>query len=91
MADIPKQQVLCPKAKDHKHKKLLLLIGDTDLSVYCRDHGWLKIELHKGGIPINFENVSAKITGYGKKTNFVLSPTPGVAIGNFEHRKKSHA
>ena len=91
MPDVKKQEIKCPNSKDHTHKKILLLLGKNDISVYCRDHGWISIELHRGGEKLNFENVSAKITSHPKKgLNFVLSPTPGIAIGEFENRKKSH-
>ncbi len=88
MPNIEKQEIKCPKASEHPHKKILMLIGKSDISVYCRDHGWIKVELHKAGKRLNFENVSAKITGYPRKTNFICQPTPGVALGEFKHRKK---
>ncbi len=89
MPDYLKQEIKCPKTKDHPHKKLLLLLGKTDISVFCKDHGWMKIELHRAGEKLNFENVSAKITPYDRKAlNFICTPTPVVAIGKFLHRKK---
>ena len=90
MNNYEKREIKCPNKIDHKHKKLLLLIGDSDISVFCKDHGWIKIELHKGGSRLNFEGVSAKITSYGKKPSFDLNPMPAIALGKFKHRKKAN-
>ena len=90
MADITAKEIRCPKTSDHTHKKILLVLGDDYLSVYCREHGWMKIELKKDGKNINFEGVTSKITSHGKNTNFVLSSIPGIAIGKFQSKRKKY-
>jgi hypothetical protein len=84
--ELEAREIRCPKTDDHIHKKILLVVNDDYLSVYCREHGWIKIELKKGDENINFENVRAKITPIGK-VRFNLSPIPGVAIGNFKSKR----
>ena len=89
--DIEAREIRCPKSEDHQHKKILLVVGDDYFSVYCREHGWIKIEFSKLGEKMNFENVSAKISSLGPGTNFVLSPIPGLAIGNFKSKRRKYA
>lgn len=90
MEDIPAKEIRCPKSDDHIHKKILLIVGDDFLSIFCNEHGWIKIELKNGKETINFKNVRAKISSYKKNTHFDLSSIPGIAIGKFESKRKRH-
>lgn len=84
------KEITCPKPENHIHKKILLVVSDDFLSVFCREHGWLKIELKSNGEKISFENPSAVISSHGKKVNFDLSPIPSVALGKFPLKRKYH-
>lgn len=84
MPDVIAKEIRCPKESEHLHKKILLIVSDDYLSVYCRKHGWLKIELKSNGEKISFENVSAKISSHERDTKFILSPIPAVGIGPFK-------
>lgn len=85
--DITAREIRCPKQDEHIHKKILMIVGNDYVSVYCREHGWMKIELRISGQPINFEGVTAKISSHGKNVNFILSPIPGIAIGKIESKR----
>jgi len=85
--DIEAREIRCPKSNEHIHKKILVILGQDYISVYCREHGWMKIELRRAGQNIHFDNVSAKISAHGKGANFILSPIPGVAVGKIESKR----
>jgi hypothetical protein len=89
--DIVAKEITCPRKENHAHKKILLVVGKDHISIHCREHGWLKIELKSNGEPINFENPSAKISSHGKGTNFILSPIPSISVGKFPLKRKYHA
>ena len=92
MPDIPKRVIECPKRSDHPHTKTLLFLGNNDISVYCKDHGWMKVEFHRAGELLNFKNVSVRITPYQRKgLNFIRESAPVIAEGEFIHRKKINA
>jgi len=90
MPDIDAKVVNCPETDDHTHKKILLVVNDEFLSVYCREHGWLKIELKRGGDAINFKDVSAKVTPFGTDTHLNLSDIPTIGVGEFKTQRKKY-
>lgn len=96
--DIVAKEITCPKTEDHIHRvkgtvfsRKLLVVADDHISVYCREHGWLKIQLKSNGQNISFENPSAVISAHGPNTNFKLSPIPVVGLGKFALKRKRNA
>jgi len=87
MRKLDKHVIHCPKKEKHPKNKILLLLGEEDLIVHCPIHGWLKIELMRAGTPINFKNVSAKITEIHKKTDFNLEYIPIVTLGSIQEKR----
>ena len=90
MPKIKARVIHCPKKTEHIHPKILLVVNDDYLSVYCGEHGWIKIELKRGDKVIDFSNVSAKLNCFGKNVTFDLSPIPALAIGNFKSKRKCY-
>lgn len=77
----------CPKHEDHPHKKILLLLNQDSITVYCKQHGWLDIKLTKNGETLNFDGVVAKVSNVKPGTNFNIDSIPVVAIGLFKSKE----
>ena len=88
MGNLRRRVIHCPKSADHPHKKILLLLGNREIDIFCNEHKWLRVELFIGEKPIYFDNVRAKVTELDKNTNFDLDPIPAVAIGDFISKRK---
>ena len=88
MTDVVARQILCPKQEDHIHKKILFVLGDDYIGVHCGEHRWLKEEFFNGSEKIDYKDVRVKISSFKPNTNFILSPVPGVAIGEFKSKRK---
>ena len=89
-----KHVIHCPKKDKHPKNKILLLLGEDHLLVHCPVHGFLKIQLRRAGVPLDFRNVSAEITEVHKKTDFELKPVPTITVGDIQEKrngKKSYA
>jgi len=91
MGNLNRRAIYCPKSSDHPHKKILLLLGNKEIDIFCGEHRWLRIELFRGKKPIYFNNVRSKVTEIDIDTNFNLEPVPGIAIGDFISRRKKVA
>jgi len=87
MGTIQRNAIYCPSS--HPGKKILLLVGYTELNIHCKEHKWLRIQLLKNGRPINFQGVTAKISEFDDETFFDLQSVPGVAIGEFKNKRKN--
>ena len=88
MGTLHRKAIHCPKRDDHPSKKILLLLGNEEINIFCKEHKWLRIELLKNGKPINFEGVTSKISEINEDTYFDLSPIPGIATGEFANKRK---
>lgn len=88
MGTLNRKAIHCPVGSDHPKRKILLVFGETEIIVYCKDHKWLKIELTKNQEKINFEGISAQITEVPFPTHFNLEPIPTIAIGDFANKRK---
>jgi len=88
MGTLQRRAIHCPMRDDHPSKKILLLLGDNEIDIFCKEHKWLRIELLKNGKRINFEGVTSKISEIKEDTYFDLSPIPGIATGEFAKKRK---
>jgi len=88
MGNLNRRAIFCPEASQHQRKKILLLLSDFELNVFCKEHGWLRIHLFKDGDQMNFNGVVAKVEETERKTNFVLEPIPTIGVGDFKSRRK---
>jgi len=88
MGILYRKAIHCPKRDDHPSKKILLLLGDEEINIFCKEHKWLRIELLKNGKPIDFKCVTSRISEIKEDTYFDLSPIPGIATGEFLNKRK---
>jgi hypothetical protein len=84
------KEIRCPKIDHHIHKKILLIVGCDYLSVFCKEHGWIKITLKQAGVPIDFKHVSAELSVH-EDQHFNLEPIPTVGLGEFKTKRKKNA
>lgn len=79
----------CPIVEDHPRKRILLVLGDNELNIYCKEHHWLRIILKQNGRTMNFKGVTAVIKDFDKPVdNFNLEPIPVIAEGVFKNKRK---
>lgn len=93
------RSIKCPKTEDHcaiengrlvSHQKTLLIVGEKSLYVYCKLHGWLKVEMLRGGRKISFEDITVTITDepLGRTKNHIKTDNvPTMAIGKFKSKR----
>lgn len=87
--ELSRKVINCPIKEDHPKKRILLLLGNEELNVYCKEHGWLRITLMKNGKPLDFDGVSAVINDFeNPNVHFDLEPIPVIAEGNFKNKRK---
>jgi len=87
MGTLNRRAIHCPISKDHPKRKILLVFGDEEIIVYCKEHKWLKIELTKDQKKMNFKGISAQITEIPFPTHFNFEPIPAIAIGDFDNHR----
>jgi len=60
----PDKGVYCPVDIDHKGQipHLLFALSDEALFARCREHDWLRIEMHSKGRKIDFKNLSVTVS-----------------------------
>jgi len=57
--------------------------------VNCHVHGWVKVELYRGGEQIKFDNIAAVIRSMGLGYTFKHEPIPLFASGKFNTKRSS--
>lgn len=88
MSSLDRRVIYCPKREQHARPKILILLGKSNLTINCHEHGWIDIELFRGDEIIDFSDVSVRITDVPKSTHFNLEEIPSLANGVFETKKK---
>jgi len=79
------RSIYCPREENHRdHKKTLLIVGKTDVSVYCRKDGWMKIEFRKNGKLIDFSDSAVTVHSIPKDRHINTEPLPTIAISEIK-------
>lgn len=84
--DHPALAIYCPNQEDHPNKKILMLLNEDEIFIHCPKHGWVKIQLFQGQKKLNFNNVAVKVSDMEPNVNFVLTPSPIMAVGEFRRK-----
>jgi len=79
-----KNAVYCPKREDHgDHRKILFVFDDEAFYVFCKAHGWMKVEMTRLGSPISINDCQFTVSEMPRDFHFDLREEPVVALGNF--------
>lgn len=57
------------------------MIGETDIKVFCRMHGWIQLEFFRLGQRIDFRDITVQTQVIPKDKHIETEDMPLIAIG----------
>jgi hypothetical protein len=75
------RSIVCPQKEGHPdHTKTLCILNQGAIHVHCKVHGWMRVELRKGGKPLDFSDCCITVTKMPKDFHFSSTESPVLAV-----------